>query len=247
MVRALGKAYAQYKPMPIYLQFSAGCDSVAIFFAMLALKETHPFECVTYVYNQPNTFFKRVEGITTQYGVPLHKVVLTNDDIFANEKYLLANGYRGKVLIDCLCGLLAVAKAFPNSIMVNGGGGDTLYGSLRYIFSFREDYTDKAKFDAKRAELLAVPDPSGLVSLRKLLAMYGSELIAPFRDSGVIDFFMRKSIEECGGDKKTLFKEQFAEDLQNTPYKVFRMSQQIESGIRDLRLNRPRNDMISLL
>lgn len=237
LVNSLSRAYKEHQQRPIYLQFSAGCDSAALFFAMLELRHTHPFECITYYYAQNKAFIKRIEGITKQYDVPLKVTTLTTERVMSNASYLHTLGYKGKVLVDCLSGLLSLVQLYPQTLMVNGGGGDTLYGSLRYIFGY--GYIEKGIFDAIRRNQLARKDPSGLDSLRELLAKQGSALVAPFKDPEVIEYFMTKDYYECGGDKKTLFKTEFAEDIARTPFAIFRMSQQIESGIRDLLKNPP--------
>jgi hypothetical protein len=232
LVNALSRGYKQKEGAPIYLEFSAGCDSTALFFAMATMINEYPFTCVTYFYKQPKIYLNKMNAICNLYKVPLKVVALTKDDILFNVKQLEARGFKGKVLLDCLSGHFPIAQMLKDSIVVNGSYADALYGS--YFYHFKPDMTQHA-FNTKRVELITKPDADGVQSLRSLLNDNNNLLLTPFNDPMVLEFFMGKSLQECGLTRKTLFKKEFAADLAKVPYTISRKAQQIESGIRDLR------------
>jgi hypothetical protein len=218
--------------MPIYLQFSAGCDSTALFFSMLDLREQFPFTCITYYYQQRPIYLNKINTFTRLYKVPLKIYPLTQGQVLNNIAELRQQGFKGKVLLDCLAGHLPITKALTNCVVVNGSYADVLYGS--YFFQFRLPMTH-IEFNQKRLELLNKPDQDGVQSLRTLFARNNNILLTPFGHKAVIGWFLTKTFDECGGIKKTLFNKEFSADLAKLPFKIRRQSQQIESGIRDLR------------
>lgn len=230
--QALLKGYSQKPGAPIFLQLSGGCDSTALLICMNELKDKFPFKCVTYTFNQKKSFFKRIAELKEKYNFTLYEYNVTEKDVVNNVQFLKERGYEGKVLLDCLSGHLPIIKALENSIVVNGSYADALYGS--YFYHFKPNMTPQA-FNAKRRMLLDKPDSDGVESLRKLLIVNNNLLLTPFGDEAVVNYFFTKTLEECGGIKKSLFHQEFKSDLAGLKCKIRRTAQQIESGIRDFR------------
>jgi hypothetical protein len=226
------KVYDEFGRRQIYLQFSAGCDSTALCWAMSALQDKCPFTCITYFYRQKKIYLNKMNAIRKMYNTPLRVVALTDEDLVSNFLELKVDGFKGEVLLDCLSGHLSIAKELKDSLVVNGSYADVLYGS--YFFQFRPPLPQE-KFNAIRNKLLNKHDQDGVHSLTQLLRRNNNILITPFKHPKVVEFFMNKSFEECGGTRKTLFKKEFASELKRMPYAINRQSQQIESGIRDFR------------
>jgi asparagine synthetase B (glutamine-hydrolysing) len=229
---ALLKAYRANPEKEIILQFSAGCDSTALFFSMLDMKEKYPFRCVTYYYKQPQIYLNKINKMTSQHKIPLKVFALSDSQVEDNYRKLIEKGFSGKVLLDCLVGHVPICEYVSNSIIINGSYADVLYGSYFYIF--RPPITQE-EFNEKRLELLRKPDQDGVQSLTKLLDENKNVLVTPFLSKKVVEFFLTKSFEECGGTTKKLFRKEFESELKTVPYKINRMAQQIESGIRDYR------------
>lgn len=236
---ALRRGYKWKEGAPIFLEFSAGCDSTALFWAMYDMVNEFPFTCVTYYYQQPKIYLNKIHNILKDKHVPLKVFALTTEQVLANIEELKSKGFKGRVLLDCLAGNLPITKALNNSIVVNGSFADVLYGS--YFFQFKPTMTHE-EFNAQRLKLLAKPDQDGVDSLNALLKLNNNFLLTPFKDEAIVNYFLSKTFAECGGTTKLLFKNEFAEELKTLKYKVNRMAQQIESGIRDLRKTMPRKE-----
>ena len=58
--QALISGYSEFSNRQIVLQLSGGCDSTALLIAMNELKKNHPFSAITYAFQQPPSFFKRI-------------------------------------------------------------------------------------------------------------------------------------------------------------------------------------------
>jgi hypothetical protein len=72
-------------------------------------------------------------------------------------------------------------------------------------------------------------------SLKTLISGNNNTLSTPFSSQKVVSYFLSKDYATCGGAKKLLFNQEFAEEIKNLPFKINRKAQQIESGIRDMR------------
>lgn len=229
---ALARDYAQSGKDKIVLEFSGGCDSSALLFAMSELPQK--FNAITYHFRQPKSYLKKLKYMTALYQVPLTIVELTEQDVVDNMKELNQRGYTGQVLVDCLAGHLPIIKQLQDCLVVNGSYADALYGS--YFYHFKPGMS-KEDFDAKRRELISKPGADGVDQLRELLRGNNNTLSVPFGDARVVEYFMTKDLPTCGGTKKDLFFFEFADHLSQVKCSIRRKAQQIESGIRDLRKN----------
>ena len=228
--KAISEDYKKFPDMPVWLEFSAGCDSIAL---LIAMSELHkPFSCITYYFLQSKIYLNKIYSITKMFKVDLKIISLSKEDILQNWTELKNKGYKSRIELDCLAGHLPIAKKLNKCLVVNGAYADIMYGS--YFFQFRGCKTLE-DFNIQRQQLLLRTNQDTVHSLYHIFLEYDNQISTPFGYPIVRDYFFSKTFEECGGIKKTLFKKEFQYELKNIPFRIRCQSQQIESGIRDFR------------
>jgi len=216
----------------IELEFSGGCDSTSIFLCLkkdLKIK----FRChIYYLRERGNMDLYNSRVLCRHYGVKLVEYKLTEAQVLKNIVTLKADGYKGKVLLQCLAGHLPVARAMKNRTVLNASFADALYGVYKSIY-MTGGYKNKKQFDIMRKKALYNEDADGTVSLSKLFAKTGNKVVYPYWDKKIIEYFLRFDYHKLNSPrKKKFFYEDFEMDIPKAA-KPKRISQQIASGVKE--------------
>lgn len=170
-----------------------GIDSLSIVLCLLDLG-VQPVLYTYVVEGTDSDDVKCAEVVSDIYGPPLHIVEIPADvDTLARDVQLLVDsGIRGKVNIQCCHGQMYVARAVRESVICNGSGADTLYGSERaFVLAGAKD--SKGRFDRMRRGLLEKPNNAVSRDQRLLYAAFGHFICLPYQDLTVVEHFMQYS------------------------------------------------------
>jgi asparagine synthetase B (glutamine-hydrolysing) len=190
-----------------------------------------PFDCHTY-YFKAGKDVSVAQELAMRYHIHHTIYEITPEQVKESLIKLRADGYKGKVLLDCLVGHKPIAENLKDAVVINGSFADALFGN--YFWIQRAVYKTKSKaiFDEQRRKSLFKKDADGTESLTKLFAKNNNEVFYPFAFPELIEEFFKYDNESLN---KPRIKEKFYEDFK--PYieglKIKRRSQQIESGLRD--------------
>jgi asparagine synthetase B (glutamine-hydrolysing) len=214
----------------VALLFSGGTDSLTCLFSLLELG----IKPILYSFHLENTIHKDIEvseQVADFYQLP-HNIVKIKEDIEQLQKdvcYLIKEyQISRKTNVQCTYPFLHVLPHIKENNVVTGLCADDLYGTAKSVVM--KASKDKNILDKIRVKTFSDLNSSAYRSIKEMTeGTFSKKLIAPYRDSIIIDYFMKFSWEEMHKPKQKQLALNAFEDY-FSKQKIYRKNSNLQVG-----------------
>lgn len=215
----------------VALLFSGGTDSLTCLFTLLDLG-IKPILYTFFLENYHSEDAKASEAISKLYDLEQVFIIIPQDrkkledDVVELIKELKI--YR-KTHVQVCYPFLYILPEIKEQFVLTGLSSDSLYGTpASMAINFKND---KEGFDSRRKAILSNPESDCFRPLTDLAKFFGKELVAPYRDKRILDFFLNFAWKELNRPKqKWLSILAFREHYEK--YAIYRRNSNLQVGSR---------------